>query len=138
VGFAKRDLKMFKNRQGRNKLFHIKRALWSIDRILEENYSNEFKNDKAYYSELMDLKNSIEDLRSVAPNFEKEIESKRQNINDLFESGKIRKGMYSDKLIELDKALIRFQNSDIYLQKRLKTRIIFDQQYSSLFEDVIY
>jgi hypothetical protein len=86
----------------------------------------------------MDLKNSIEDLRSVAPNFEKEIESKRQNINDLFESGKIRKGMYSDKLIELDKALIRFQNSDIYLQKRLKTRIIFDQQYSSLFEDVIY
>jgi predicted nucleotidyltransferase len=139
LGLAKRDLKMYKKGQGRNKLFHVKRALWTVDLLLEKNYSSNFEStDKTRFDELMKFKNGeAYGPDKVAKLFE-EIDRRRFNLNEMLMTNVISKSPRALDLVDLDEKIIAFQKTDVFNQKRLDKRLVLESQYSSLFEGIVY
>jgi hypothetical protein len=137
LGFAKRDLKMIKRKFGRNKEFHVKRAIWTFDQVLNQKYSNQFQEkDSQFFHELMSLKlgKTYMDIKLV----ENEIETRRIQLNQLLNDKKIEKSLLSEDMILLDGQIILFQKTDLVLTKQMSERIVLSEAYDALFNDVEY
>lgn len=141
IGLVKRDLKFFDHNFQSKKLFHALRGAWSIERILENEYSNNIREkDHSIYLTLMKIKNnqlSLEEMKQLALKINKENDQMRALLNDKLNAKMIQKYMNINEIKRLDQEVINFCKSEFYQSFNHEIEV-FDDLYDSLENEVSY
>lgn len=104
VGFARRDIKLYKKEKNHKKLFHAVRGVKVAKAMLQgQGYSNDYRTlGEDVFNELVALKNgAIRDYK-YADKILDEISETRDVLNSMLEQGKIARTISLETLKELD------------------------------------